>query len=347
MGNIFADCQRCSNIVDQCDACAEFFPRRDSGQSPSAGQAAGLDGRGAAGGLPGGAFRSDLQPANMTEADLIRLAQQRSRLETQQQRGLVQLGSEDSVAGGFGHGHMQRLADDGIDPTILNAAILASHASLPVGFRHPTGQRTQSEDEIMAQAIQKLEIEEESKQRARLRDEQSREYEESLRVDRQREIKRQQIQEEEEQKRKAEDEAKAKLQQEEERKHQEEEEANAKAEEEEKARNAIADALVEGAQGRLKDEPPKDEAGRIAVLIRTPEGKALKRAFRDSEPVSLLYDFAIAEGGQTLACQEFRLISNMPRCVYEDREATLQGAGLQGQSALLVEIIEPDEPGGE
>lgn len=343
MGNIFADCQRCSNIIDQCDACAEFFPRRNGGQSPSAG----LDGRGADGSSLGGTFRSDLQPPNMTEADLIRLAQQRSRLETQQQRGPAQPSSEEIVGGGFGHGHMQRLADDGIDPTILNAAILASHASLPVGFRHPPGQRTQSEDEIMAQAIQKLEIEEESKQRARLREEQSREYEESLRVDRQREIKRQQVQEEEEQKRKDEAEAQAKMQQEEEQKRQEEEQANARAEEEEKARNASVAALVEGAQGRLKDEPSKDEAGRIAVLIRTPEGKALKRAFRGSDSVSLLYDFAIAEGGQTLASQDFRLVSNMPRCVYEDRETTLQAAGLQGQSALLVEIIEPDEPGGE
>merc|ERR1711972_713224 len=59
--------------------------------------------------------------------------------------------------------------------------------------------------------------------------------------------------------------------------------------------------------------------------------------------VSQVYDYVVAEGGEELASTRFRLLQNVPRCLFEDRTATLQDAGLQGQCALLVQIIESDD----
>merc|ERR1711972_651012 len=59
--------------------------------------------------------------------------------------------------------------------------------------------------------------------------------------------------------------------------------------------------------------------------------------------VSQVYDYVVAEGGEELASTRFRLLQNVPRCLFEDRDATLQDAGLRGQCALLVQIIESDD----
>lgn len=333
MGNILAECRRCS-IVDQCELCNELVSQR-GGQNPNGTRAASAPASASTnrGGMADGGFLGaqpgqDFQPSNMSEAELIRLAQLRSMQE--------QIGQNNQHAGGdFGP-----LMDAGADPALLHAAIAAA------GLNARPNQAL-SEDELMAAALQRQDQEEEARQRAQLREEQSSEYEESLRVDRERQLEKQKKQLEEEQQKKEEDEAKALIQQEQEQKLKEE--AEAKANEEAAERNELARVaqLIEEARGRLSDEPSKEEAGRVAVLIRTPEGRALKRAFRSSDPVSQLYDYAISEGGETLASQDFRLITNMPRSVYEDRVASLEVAGLQGQCALLVEIIEPEEPGVE
>jgi len=331
MGNLLAECQKCSVVIDQCEGC-ELLPRRERAQ--------GLHGSNGASGSSGSGSPSDREGG----AEHLWLAQQqqRARLDSQQQQrwtGVPRLGqasqrSGQDVDGAFAHGPLHRLLDDGSDAT-LQAAIAASHASMPPGFGLAPAQRQTSEEEVLAQAIAASKAEEENRDRAQLREEQSLEYEESLRVDRERVRK----QKEEEQKRRDEEEVR-------DREEKEQAEAIAKAEEQEKARIARVAVLVEEARGKLREEPPQEEPGRVTIRIRIPEGRALKRSFRSSDTVDQLYIYTIVEGGD-LASENFRLISTMPRNVYDDREAMLQDVGLHGPCALLVEIIEPDEPVGE
>lgn len=309
MGNVLAQCQRCS--VAQCDLCSEVVPglrrRQDPDQiveNPSTSSAPPANaGRGPA--WAAGFTSQDYQPADMTEAELIALAQRRSWADA----GLSPPQPPDAT----GRQRLIDAADLGVAPPIR-----------------------QTDDEMLLQCIRASEIEEARE----LRDEQTREYEESLRIDR------------EKQKKLREDEQKR---QEEERTRQEAEdfkfkqEADAKAKEKDAVEELRAriTTLMEEARMRLSEEPAAEEPDRVIVRIRTPEGKALKRAFRATDEVNQVYDYTVVEGGEVLASQAFRLISTMPRCVYEERAKTLQAAGLQGQCALLVEIIESDDEGAE
>lgn len=307
---MFAQCQKVS--IEQCEICAGVLPRRRC-QSPSVpvNQPGGNVRATSHNSSPGGIGQSNFHDHQSSHM---------SHFELGQHMG----------AGGV-TGNMQRLADDGTDLGVLQEAIMASHASLPAGFRGMPDLEVlqrQSEDEKMARAIQSLQLEEETKQRTHLLEQQDQEYQESLRIDRQREEERQQKQQEQERKL-----------EEEEQKRKEEEEAKVAAEQEQKSRQVRMMVLIEEARARLGEAPSKGDPDCISLLVRTPEGKALRRAFRRSDPVSKIYDYCIAEGGETLAFQEFRLITTMPRQVYDDRAVTLEAAGLQGQCALLVEII--------
>jgi len=304
MGNLLASCQTCSIV--QCDACAEVFPRL-SGAGPADNEGARQDYQPQLDANAGQDFGAgqDYQPTNMSEEELMRLAQQRSLMEA------------------------------GITPSLEDAAQLRRLAASPgsaSSAASPLRGNPRSEEEMLATAIRASEQED----RKDLRDSQEREYEESLAIDRRREEEKRQREQEEERIRKEAEEA-------EERKRREEEEAKMAAKAEEDALRARILALREEARSRLGSEPPAEEPGRVVTRVRTPEGKALKRAFRSTDLVSQVYDFILAEGGEDLACQTFRLIATMPRVVYENREATLDAAGLRGQCALLVEIIESDE----
>lgn len=333
MGNLFAECQRCS--IAQCDLCNEVLPRVGHGQQgaedglgfPGSSGPSGNAGRGTPWSQ---GLASNYQPANMTEAELITLAQQRSWLEAGHLAGAM---PRDESSGS---GQMQRLIDDA-DLARMQAIYSPGLLSALRGAA-PAPPRHQSEDELMAQALQAQEHEEDTRNRSMLRDEQAREYEESLRIDRQRKEEKLQKQQEEEQKQKEAEEAEV-------QKRKEEEKAKDKEKEEEDAKRARIISSVEDARSRLSDEPSAEDPGRVVVRIRTPEGKALKRAFRGTDAISQVYDYAVAEGGETLASQQFRLITNMPRSVYENRKATLQDSGLRGQCALLVEIMESDDEG--
>lgn len=306
MGNAFASCQACSIL--QCDQCAEVLSTRlrDERLYP----APNLSGAGASSAWASGNAGQDYQPANISEAELMRMAQQQSLIEA----GITP-SPEDAA-------QLARIARANvISPSLRDAMPLDRRGGSP-----------QSEEELLAAAIRASEQED----REQLRLEQASEYEESLRIDREREDAKRKKQQEEEEKQRA-------IEEEEQRRLKEKEDAQAKAKEEEEALRARTSSMIESARSRLSDEPPADEAGRVMVRIRTPEGKALKRAFRSTDPVSQVYDFTLAEGGDELALQDFRLIATMPRAVYEEKQATLGEVGLQGQCALLVEIIEPDE----
>mmetsp|Transcript_69417 Transcript_69417/g.212790 ORF Transcript_69417/g.212790 Transcript_69417/m.212790 type:complete len:156 (+) Transcript_69417:1647-2114(+) len=114
----------------------------------------------------------------------------------------------------------------------------------------------------------------------------------------------------------------------------------------EEARRTKVDRVVAEAKELLSPEPEKGEAGRVEVMIKTPDGRRLKRAFLGADCVAQIYHFANAEGGEDIAGKDYRFVSTMPRCVYEDREATLEAAGLKGQCALLMEITEEEEEEG-
>lgn len=189
------------------------------------------------------------------------------------------------------------------------------------------------EAELLAAAVRKSQMQEEALERQRLREEQEAEYEESLRIDRQREAEKAlRLKEEEEQRQReaAEEEARKR----------EAEQLRAEAEEAERVRKEKADAVALDAREKLSPEPGAGDPNRVQVLVRTPQGARLKRAFLSSDPIGQVYHYINAEGGEALAGSEYRLVSAMPRAVYEDREATLEAAGLKGQCALLVEIVE-------
>lgn len=305
MGNAFAACQTCSIL--QCDACAEVLPTLlNSGRGPQANDHLATQSNTAQRNAYAG---QDFQPTNMSDADLMRLAQQRSLAEA----GIAP--SPEEAA------HLQRIASNGHSPSPM------SGGSSPL-----RGHDSRSEEELLATAIRASEQED----RRDLRESQTREYEESLAIDRQRQEERRQREQQEEQRVREAEEA-------EERRCREEKEAVMRAKEAEDAFKARISNIIEEARGRLLEEPTTDEPGRVVVRVRTPEGKALKRAFRSADLISQVYDFTLSEGGEDLASQEFRLIATMPRAVYENRNETLDAAGLQGQCALLVEIIEPDE----
>lgn len=289
--------------ISQCDACAEVFPRLN-GAADNEGVRQDYEPQ-----LDANARRDlgqDYQPTNMSEEELMRQAMQRSLMEA------------------------------GITPSAEDAARLRSMVASPGSASSAAsplrGNDARSEEEMLATAIRASEQED----RKDLRDSQQREYEESLAIDRQREEEKRQREQEEEQRRKESEEA-------EEQKRREEEQAKTAAKAEEDALRARILARTEEARNKLGSEPPAEEQGRVVMRVRTPEGKALKRAFRSTDLVSQVYDFILAEGGEDLASQTFRLIATMPRVVYENKEATLDAAGLRGQCALLVEIIEDDE----
>mmetsp|Transcript_35370 Transcript_35370/g.71444 ORF Transcript_35370/g.71444 Transcript_35370/m.71444 type:complete len:183 (-) Transcript_35370:234-782(-) len=181
--------------------------------------------------------------------------------------------------------------------------------------------------------MRKAQFEEEARERQRLREEQEAEYEESLRVDRQREAEKALRLKEEEERRQREA-------AEEEARKREAEQLRAEAEEAERVRKEKVDAIILDARSQLTPEPAAGEPNRVQVLIRTPQGARLKRSFLGTDPIGQLYHYVNAEGGEALAGSEYRLVSSMPRAVYEDRESTLEAAGLKGQCALLVESTE-------
>merc|ERR1711976_1133747 len=99
-----------------------------------------------------------------------------------------------------------------------------------------------------------------------------------------------------------------------------------------------AAADLQAKRSRLTEEPKAGEPGRLQIVLRLPSGQRLQRAFRNSETVGLIYDFVDIQQLPALDGKKYRLIQNMPRTVYEDRAATLEGAGISNNSALMVEV---------
>jgi len=313
MGNLLAECRRCS--IDQCELCTEVLPSSlrtgQRGTTRHVPVAAGSEAERAAGAAGGVGRRQDFQPTHMSEAALLQQA------------------IRNSQAAGGGEPGASRGALLGEEDPALMAAIAASYAGGVVGAGV-------TEEELVAQAIRRAKNEEESRQRQRLRDEQEDEYEESLRIDQQRELEKalRKKEEEEAARRAAEDE--------EERRMKAEQDA-AEVAAAEAAKKKKTETAIEEARSQLSPELEKGTANLVQVMVKLPDGRRLKRGFSASDTVAQIYHFANAEGGEGIAGREFRLVSAMPRSVYEDRESTLEAAGLQGQCALLMESLDEDE----
>lgn len=227
--------------------------------------------------------------------------------------------SDTAVAGGSSQGSPHepgspriddfgaRLEDEVTDPH-LAAAIEASYAA------QTEHGRLVSEDDLIQQALRLSQMEEESRQRAVLREQQELELQESILMD--------QMREQEEKRRRVEEEAVLT------------EEAT-KAAEEDQRKSEEQDAK----RARVPAEPPVGAPGRADLQIRTPDGRRLRRAFRGSDLIGQVYDYIDVEGslGDALNGKSYRLVSTMPRKEYQDRGHSLEQAGLQGQCSLMIE----------
>mmetsp|Transcript_29748 Transcript_29748/g.64365 ORF Transcript_29748/g.64365 Transcript_29748/m.64365 type:complete len:304 (-) Transcript_29748:79-990(-) len=181
--------------------------------------------------------------------------------------------------------------------------------------------RDVSEEDLLQQALQASQQEADQRQRQSLRQEQEAELQESILMDQMREQQRR----EEERQQAAAQEASEAARAEEER---------LKAEEE--ARKA---AELEAKKNALPAEPDASEPGRLALMIRMPGGQRLQRAFRKTESVGVIYDYVDLTAHDSLGGQKYRLVSTLPRKVFEAREETLEAAGIQNQFVLMVELI--------
>lgn len=188
----------------------------------------------------------------------------------------------------------------------LAAAIAASYQS------QTHAGREQSEEELIEQALRMSQQEEDQRMRQELRSQQEAELQESMLMDQMREQQEREARE-----------AAAALEQ---------AEGASRLEAERKAREDL-----EAKKARLPDEPPAADPSRVAIMLRLPNGHRLQRAFRSSEVVGTIYDFLDLQN-EELAGQQYRLVSTMPRKAYEDRQPTLQEAGIQNQFVLMVEL---------
>merc|ERR1712232_480553 len=110
----------------------------------------------------------------------------------------------------------------------------------------------------------------------------------------------------------------------------------------EDARKAAILAKIEDARRLLEPEPTDEAAGpAVKIALMLPDGRRLKRAFPGTATVGQIYYFVDVEGGPEIAGEEYRVVSRMPKKAYEDRDATFQAEGLQGQCTLLIELIDP------
>jgi len=190
----------------------------------------------------------------------------------------------------------------------MAAAIQASYAS------QTDSGMIQDEEGMMEQALRASQMEEEARQRSSLREQQEAELQESVLMD--------QMREQEDKRRRVEEEQLRVM------------EAERVAEQETKRAQDL-----DAKRKRVPAEPPSDEPGRVDLRIRAPDGRNVRRAFRSTDLLDQVYAYIEVEGllGEDAANQSFRLISNMPRTLYEDREQSLSAAGLKGQFSLLIE----------
>lgn len=124
------------------------------------------------------------------------------------------------------------------------------------------------------------------------------------------------------------------------------EEANERKTEEEEGEEEDKDKDKEGQEEKkvqvaeeepipeLPEEPEASEKGITKIVLRLESGEKHTRRFRGSEPVQALYDLARARGQRGV----FVVVTNFPKTVLEDRQVTLEEAGLVPGAAVFVSV---------
>eukprot|EP00158_Paraphelidium_tribonemae_P003153 Partr_v1_DN25919_c0_g1_i1_m68677 putative Fas associated factor family member 2 len=149
----------------------------------------------------------------------------------------------------------------------------------------------------------------------RLREEQDRAYQESLRKDQEKE----------------------KLRQQEELKLKRLQELEAKKLEQERLRKRNMLLMKSELKESLPAEPADGQQGITKIVFRLPDGSRCTRLFMEMDTIGLLYHYA-----STLELQidnDFRICSNFPRTFHTDKSMTLKDAGLSPNGMVVVEEI--------
>ncbi len=149
-------------------------------------------------------------------------------------------------------------------------------------------------------------------------------YEESLRLDREKEARR--AREREAREREA-------------------AEAATRAAEEQAAREEAArarEAAIKTASDALPEEPAAGAEGVVDVAVKLPDGRRVRRRFMKTHPLQSVFNFLVVED-DTLEHGTYRLVSQFPRRQFEDNAEgapTLEDAGLTAkQEALFVDLL--------
>ena len=101
------------------------------------------------------------------------------------------------------------------------------------------------------------------------------------------------------------------------------------------------DALVAAANDALPDEPAAGGDDVVDIAVKLPDGRRVRRRFCKSHPLQSVFNFL--DSHEHLAPGTYRLMSQFPRRAFEDHAPgapTLEEAGLtQKQEALFVDLL--------
>ena len=107
------------------------------------------------------------------------------------------------------------------------------------------------------------------------------------------------------------------------------------------AEKEARDALVAAANEALPDEPAAGGDDVVDIAVKLPDGRRVRRRFCKSHPLQSVFNFL--DSHEHLAPGTYRLMSQFPRRAFEDHAPgapTLEEAGLtQKQEALFVDLL--------
>lgn len=112
---------------------------------------------------------------------------------------------------------------------------------------------------------------------------------------------------------------------------------------EEESKRAALEAERAALAAALPAEPPAGDDGVVLVSFRLPSGGKLQRRFRDQEPLAHVRTHIRSLEGMEAHARRFRILSNFPRKVHSDDEATLASLKLGKQILFVVEAVQEDE----
>eukprot|EP00163_Fabomonas_tropica_P034803 TRINITY_DN984_c0_g2_i1.p1 TRINITY_DN984_c0_g2~~TRINITY_DN984_c0_g2_i1.p1 ORF type:complete len:325 (-),score=70.57 TRINITY_DN984_c0_g2_i1:616-1590(-) len=172
-------------------------------------------------------------------------------------------------------------------------------------------QQLQSIVENQGPALVAARADDEANARARaIREEQEREYQEAMRADLER-MERDRL----------------------ERERVEAEAAAARAAQEAAEREAAAAQVRREDKAKTIPEPPAPGAPGATIQLRMPDGSKNRRRFHLADTIGTIMDYIDVQG---VDLQNYQLITNFPKKIYDDLDQTVEDAGLAPQAMLIV-----------